>query len=244
MTGLERKNSLLLNNGGKLMLAAFDHPQIFGAMPGLLDPIKAIENLIDSPIDGFILNPGIFRLTAASLVQHKKMILRASLGGTMMGSSFPESHSVMVSPREALNLGADGVLIMLVLGGGEDKESMLELARAAESFHLYGIPVIAEVLAADYKRNNETELIRNGARIAAELGADMVKAFFCEDFASVVEACPVPVILAGGPRDSDILKVAETAVRGGARGFAFGRNIFQNSDPRLFVSQLDKILHA
>jgi len=244
MTGLERNKTTLLNNKGRLFLAAFDHPQIYGVMRGLEKPLDSIRKIIDTPIDGYIFNPGIFGLIAADMVQGKKLVLRASLGGTAMGKSFPDAHAVMVSPKQALNLGADAILIMLVLGGEHDKDSLVEAATAIDRFHEYSIPVIAEVLSADFEKNNTTEFVKNGARIAAELGADLVKAFYCENFKSVVEGCPVPVVLAGGPKDADIMSVAKSVLDDGAIGFAFGRNIFQNENPVTLIEGLDALLRG
>lgn len=244
MNGLERNKSTLMNHGGKLFLAAFDHPQIYGVMQGLEQPLTAIKRILDTEIDGYILNPGIFQLVDASLVQNKKLVLRASLGGTLMGTSFADYHSVMVSPQQASDLGCDAVLIMLVLGGAHDKESMTDVARAIDAFHQYSIPVMVEVLHADFKKNNDTTFVRNGTRIAAEIGADFVKAFYCEDFASVVAGCPVSIVLAGGPKEANILDVARTAVDAGVVGFAFGRNLFQSKDPKTTVRLLNEILRG
>jgi class I fructose-bisphosphate aldolase/fructose-bisphosphate aldolase/2-amino-3,7-dideoxy-D-threo-hept-6-ulosonate synthase len=242
VNGLERKRTALVRRDGTLFLAAFDHPQIYGVMRGLEDPLAAIGALIDTDIDGFILNPGIFPLLDAAVVRDKKLVLRASLGGTMMGTTFADHHSIMASPQQALDLGADGILIMMVLGGSKDKESMTDVARAIEGFHRLSIPVMVEVLHADFSQNNDPAFIRNGARIAAELGADFVKAFYCQDFESVVAGCPVPIVLAGGPKEANILDIAQTVVRAGASGFAFGRNLFQHEEPTTVVSSLSQIL--
>jgi fructose-bisphosphate aldolase, class I len=242
VNGLERNSARLFRADGTMFVAALDHPQVFGVMEGLVDPLKTIKNLAASNIDGFIVNPGLFRLLDGQIVSNKHLIMRASLGATSMSAAYPDNHSVMVSPRFVLDAGADAVLIMLILGGSHDKESMLEVARTAEQFHEYAIPVIVEVMAADYTRNNETDMVRNGARIAAELGADMVKSFYCDDFQSVVAGCPVPIVLAGGPKDSDIVGVASTVVKAGCKGFAFGRNLFQSDDPIDLIARLDAVL--
>lgn len=242
MTGLERNISTLFDEKGKLFLAAFDHPQIYGAVEGLIKPYEAIEKILKSKIDGYILNPGIMAGVCAKKVRNKKMVLRASVGGTMMGTGFSDLHSIISSPKQAVNLGADAILIMMSLGGDSDKESMTLVAKTIDEFHELSIPVIVEVLAADYTKNNDTEFVRNGVRVAAEMGADIIKAFYCKDYKSVVEACPVPIILAGGPKDQDIKEVAREVVEAGVVGFAFGRNIFQSEDPVTLINDLDKIL--
>ena len=159
-----------------------------------------------------------------------------------MLSSFSNCHNVVISPETVLRNGADAVLLMLVLGGGNDNESMTEISRAADKFHNYSIPVIIEVLNVDMSKINDTDFVRDGSRIASEIGADVVKAFYCENFKEVIEGCPVPVILAGGPKGGDIVKTAGDVVRAGVNGFAFGRNIFQNPEPSKLISELNTVL--
>lgn len=241
MFGLEKNTKRLFGNGGKLFIGAFDHPQSFGAMEGLNNISKLVTDLSDTELDGFILNPGIFPLLDNTSVYHKKLIMRGTLGGSMF-SSFSNCHNVVISPETVLRNGADAVLLMLVLGGGNDNESMTEISRAADKFHNYSIPVIIEVLNVDMSKINDTDFVRDGSRIAAEIGADVVKAFYCENFKEVIEGCPVPIILAGGPKGGDIVKTAGDVVKAGVNGFAFGRNIFQNSEPAKLISELNAVL--
>lgn len=244
MTGLARNTARLFANKGTLFTAAFDHPQMYGVMDGLVDPLATIAAMTPTALDGFILNPGIFNLLDPKALKDKKLIMRASLGGNVLSNGFSDHHAVIVSPKHAVQAGADAALIMLVLGGDHDKESMAEAARTAEAFHEYSMPVIMEVLAADFSKNNDSAFVRTGARIAAEIGADAVKAFYCEDFGSVVRGCPVPVILAGGPKDGDIVKIAATVVQAGCKGFAFGRNLFQSEHSAAMVKDLDRVLRG
>ena len=241
MFGLERNIKKLFGQDGNLFLAAFDHPQIYGVMEGLESTVELVSTLSSSGLDGFILNPGIMSLVANDKTYMKKMIMRASLGGNKF-STFSDTHAVFVSPENALRQGADAILIMMVLGGKDDVTGMTRVAKAIDAFHQYAIPVIVEVLAADFEKNNVTEFVRDGARIAVELGADIVKAFYCDNFQEVIAGSPVPVILAGGSRDKDIIPIADSIIKAGCRGFAFGRNIFQNSDPALIIEKLCKVL--
>ncbi|MBO4409891.1 MAG: hypothetical protein J5775_03970 [Spirochaetales bacterium] len=242
MTGIQRRMSKLLKNDGKLFLAAFDHPQIYGTMEGLEDTPRLVGELKDSEVDGFILNPGMFARICPKSVEDKVLVLRGSVGGTMLGTVYSDVHYGIASAELAAQLDADAVLVMFVIGGSKDMESEIELARVCEEYHKLGIPVIAEVLSADYTRNNDSNLVASGARIAAELGADMIKAFYCPDFDKVTSNCPVPVILAGGPKDADIVSVVREVVSKGAVGLAFGRNIFQSKDIRKTIKELDGAL--
>ena len=244
MTGLERRMARLFANKGKLFVAAFDHPQIYGIMDGLEDTPALVSSLKDTQLDGFILNPGMVGHVCPRDMDDKLLVLRASVGGTMLtyDSYDGNYHQSIASAELAAKLDADAALFMFVLGGTRDKDTELELARVCEDYHRLGIPVIAEVLNADYTKNNETDFIASGARIAAEIGADIIKAFYCKDFEKVTSNCPVPVILAGGPKDADITAVVKEVVSKRAKGLAFGRNLFQAEDIKKLVKDLDKAL--
>jgi putative autoinducer-2 (AI-2) aldolase len=96
------------------------------------------------------------------------------------------------------------------------------------------------------------ELVRDArylglaTRIVAELGAQVVKTYYCEtDFAHVTAACPVPVIMAGGKKlpVADALTMAWRAVDQGASGVDMGRNIFQRQDPVAMVQAVRAVVH-
>ena len=215
-------------------------------MDGLQDTPGLVSSLKRTKLDGFILNPGMVAHVPARAMDDKVLVLRASVGGTMLtyDSYDGNYHQSIASAELAASLGADAALFMFVLGGTRDKDTELELARVCEEYHKLGIPVIAEVLNADYTKNNETDFIASGARIAAEIGADIIKAFYCKDFEKVTSNCPVPVILAGGPKDTDITAVVREVVSKGAKGLAFGRNLFQAEDIKGLIRDLDAALRG
>lgn len=242
LTGLERNSAKLFSNEDRLFVVALDHPQFFGPIDGLEKPVELINDLSTSKADGFIVNPGIAKLLDPKTISGKKLIIRASLGGSKF-SNCSSYHPVFVSGESLINMGADAAIIMLVLGSN-DHISMESVAHAIDEYHSLSIPVVVEVLAENFQKTNDPDLVRTGARIAAELGADILKVFFAEDFDSVIETCPVPVILAGGPKNMDILTMAKKAVESGAKGFAFGRNIFQSESPKVLIAELNKILRG
>ena len=118
-----------------------------------------------------------------------------------------------------------------------------DAADAIDGFHRLQIPVVVEILADDFTKTQTFDIQANGARVAAELGADVVKAFYTENFETVVKSCPVPIVLAGGPKGADILDTAADAVRCGVKGFCFGRNLFQSEDAAERIEKLYQILH-
>jgi len=239
MDGLKRNTARLFSNGGKLFILAMDHAQ-GGMVPGLEKPLELMKRVVSSPVDGFILNVGLAGHMAEEAFLTKKLILRSSFGGTGLASEFTNVHANHVSPETALHLGADAVLMMFAVGG-PDFRSIQEAAADIDAFHSLEIPVIAEIIASDFDKTTNYDIQYNGARVAAELGADVVKAFWVEGFDRLVADCPAPVILAGGPKERDIADVARAALKAGAKGLAFGRNIFQSADPAATISSLAKL---
>ena len=83
-------------------------------------------------------------------------------------------------------------------------------------------------------------------RIAAELGARFVKTYYCDGFGRVVEGCPVPVLIAGGPRmetELDALQTAYDALQEGAVGVVRGRNIWQNDHAVAMIRAVRSVVH-
>ena len=85
-------------------------------------------------------------------------------------------------------------------------------------------------------------------RLAArykEYGADAIKVLCpSRDFDKIVESCPVPVVMAGGPKGADILEVVRGSIAAGGKGCAIGRNVYQSEDPASVIKALRKIVHG
>jgi DhnA family fructose-bisphosphate aldolase class Ia len=167
--------------------------------------------------------------------------------------AYHESRSVpVISAADAVALGADVVLVgMSIKTGSEavDAENVEIVARAVAEKRRAGVPIVGEVYPAgheDLSPEERHEQIAIGCRIVAELGVDLVKTFFTGDrFAEVVEATPVPVLALGSkklPRERDALALAAHAVRTGARGVVFGRNLIQARDPEGFLEALRAVV--
>ncbi|MEE9548947.1 MAG: 3-hydroxy-5-phosphonooxypentane-2,4-dione thiolase, partial [Candidatus Binatia bacterium] len=106
------------------------------------------------------------------------------------------------------------------------------------------IPVLA-VTAVGKDMARDARYLGLACRIAAELGAHIVKTYYCEEFEKVVESCPVPVIVAGGKKipEIDALKLTANSVQGGAVGVDMGRNIFQSDSPVGMIRAVRAIVH-
>jgi DhnA family fructose-bisphosphate aldolase class Ia len=126
-----------------------------------------------------------------------------------------------------------------------DAENVEIVARAVSEKRRAGVPIVGEVYPAgheDLTPEERHDQIAIGCRIVAELGVDLVKTFHTgERFAEIVESTPVPILALGSkklPRERDALALAGEAIRAGAKGVVFGRNLIQSRDPETFLKAL------
>jgi len=182
------------------------------------------------------------------------MILRLNFASNYLSIwNYTHSHSVpMLSVAEAVALGADLVLASLTLQNpdqNEDAKNVELLSRYVNEKRALGIPMVGEVFPTGGDDANPTdlyELVRVGCRIAAELGVDMVKTFYTgENFAEITASTPIPILALGAKKtkfERDALRLAASAVRSGARGVVFGRNVIQAREPERFLDALKEVV--
>jgi fructose-bisphosphate aldolase/2-amino-3,7-dideoxy-D-threo-hept-6-ulosonate synthase len=152
--------------------------------------------------------------------------------------------------EEALRLGADGVSLHINVGGKEEPEMLEQLGRTADECHKWNMPLLAMMYprGENIKNPHDPEIVAHVARIGAELGADIVKTLYTGDidsFTKIVKSTPVPVVIAGGPKaktDEDVLQMTEDAMKAGAKGVTYGRNIFAHKNPDKIVDALAGII--
>jgi fructose-bisphosphate aldolase/2-amino-3,7-dideoxy-D-threo-hept-6-ulosonate synthase len=125
------------------------------------------------------------------------------------------------------------------------------LGKVADECDVFGIPLLAMMYPRGPKIQNEHDLnvVAHAARIGAELGADIIKTNYTgsiDTFKTVTESCPVPVVIAGGPKCKTLEEVLQTtsdAMKSGAAGLSIGRNVFQCEQPTQICKALSAIVH-
>jgi DhnA family fructose-bisphosphate aldolase class Ia len=139
---------------------------------------------------------------------------------------------ITVAVEDAIRLNASAITLSVFVGADGERETLLNLARLIDAGHQYGIPVLA-VTAVGKDMARDARYLGLACRISAELGAHMVKTYFCDGFEEIVRNTPVPIVIAGGKKrpERDALQMAHDAIRAGACGVDMGRNIFQSDSP-------------
>lgn len=226
--------------GGRTVMLAVDHGYFQGPTTGLEDPRKTITPLLPYA-DSLMLTRGVLR-TSVDPDLEVPVVLRVS-GGTSILKELSD-EVVTTSIEEAIRLNASAVAVSVFVGSEHEKETLANLAELVNEGERYGMPVLA-VTAVGREMARDARYLGLACRISAELGASIVKTYYCEDFSKVVNGCPVPVVIAGGKKlpERDALVLAQNAMAGGASGVDMGRNIFQSSDPVGMMKAVRAVVH-
>ncbi len=237
--GYSNRISRIMKEGKTVMLAV-DHGYFQGPTTGLENPRKTIAPLIPYA-DSLMLTRGVLR-TSVDPARSPPIVLRVS-GGTSILKELSD-EVVTTSMEEAIRLNACAVAVSVFVGGEHERQSLDNLAQLVDEGMRYGMPVLA-VTAVGRDMARDARYLGLACRIAAELGAGVVKTYYCEGFRKVVDSCPVPVVIAGGKKlpERDALQLAKDAVREGAVGVDMGRNIFQSTDPVAMIKAVGAIVH-
>jgi putative autoinducer-2 (AI-2) aldolase len=222
-------------------MLAVDHGYFMGPTSGLEDPRRTIAPLLPFA-DSIMLTRGVLRTSVDPAAARQGVVLRVSGGSSILKEL--SNEDVTVAMEDALRLGASAVALSIFVGAEFEKQTLVSLARLVDEGQRYGMPVLA-VTAVGKDMARDARYLGLACRIAAELGAHVVKTYYCEDFESVVGSCPIPIIVAGGKKtpERDALKLTFDAVAGGAVGVDMGRNIFQSSAPVEMIRAVRAIVH-
>jgi len=146
--------------------------------------------------------------------------------------------------EEALRLNASGIGMSIFVGADNEDRTISSLGRLINQAETYGMPVLA-ITAVGRDMARDSRYLGLSCRIAAEIGARIVKTYYCEDFYKVTESCPVPIVMAGGKKipEKDALIMTENAIKEGASGVDMGRNIFQSEKPLAMMKAIKAIVH-
>jgi len=241
--GMANRMAQLIQPDGHALFLPIDHGYFQGPTRKLEEPGKTIAPLLPYA-DALFVTRGVLR-SAVDSAKSKPVILRVSGGTSMVGKDLA-NEGITTSMEEAIRLNASAVGISVFVGSDYEKESLLNLAKLVDDGERYGIPVMAVTAVGKEMEKREARYLALACRIAAELGARVVKTYWCEDFEKVTGGCPVPVVMAGGPQVDTEFGVFEFVYDGlqkGAIGVNLGRNIWQNDFPVAMIKAIRAIVH-
>ena len=240
--GMQNRLARIFNPAsGKTVMLAIDHGYFQGPTTGLERVDVKIVPLAPYA-DALMLTRGILRSSIPSSCRNA-IVLRASGGPSILKEL--SNEQIALDMEDAVRLNASAVAVQVFVGGEFETQSIHNLTRLVDAGNRCGVAVLG-VTAVGKDLTRDAKYLRLACRIAAELGAHVVKTYFCpEGFETVTASCPVPVVMAGGKKlpELDALRMAYKAVQQGAAGVDMGRNIFQSDSPTAMIQAVGKVVH-
>jgi putative autoinducer-2 (AI-2) aldolase len=237
-----RFSKIIRPKNGRCVMLAVDHGYFLGPTEKLEVPQKVIEPLLPH-VDSIMLTRGVLR-TSLPPISDVPIVLRVSGATSIIGDDL-SNETITTSFEDAVRLNVSCLALSIFVGSKYEHQTLANLASLVDNGERYGIPILA-VTAVGKEMVRDARYLGLACRIAGELGAHVVKTYYCENFEKVIEGCPVPVIIAGGKKlakDKDVLELTFNAINEGASGVDMGRNIWQSDYPVAMIKAVRAIVH-
>ena len=244
-----RLERIINRKTGRTVVVPMDHGVTLGPIHGLVDMREMVNEVARGGANAVLGHMGL------PLYGHRKygrdLGLILHLSGSTVWSPDPNTKVLVNSVEMALKMGADAVSIHVNIGAEDEAEMLRDLGIVSVAAMEWGVPLLAMMYTRGKKFKNESDVegVKHAARIAAELGADIVKVNYTgsvSSFRQVVEGCPIPVVIAGGERADDeekIFTLIRESLEAGGAGVSVGRNVFQHAHPRLMMKAIYQLVH-
>jgi putative autoinducer-2 (AI-2) aldolase len=242
--GMKNRLARLIQSDGRCFFLPVDHGYFQGPTRKLEKPGETIQPLIPFA-DGLFVTRGILR-ACVDPQNCPPIILRMSGGTSIIGKDL--SHeAITTSIQEAIRLNSAAVGMSVFIGSDYEYDSLVNLGKLVDECENNGIPVMAVTAVGKELEKRDARYLGLCCRIAAEFGAKVVKTYWCENFDKVVNGCPVPVVMAGGPKcetEQEVFEFVYDGIQKGAIGLNLGRNVWQHDQPVAMMMALHGIIHS
>lgn len=230
------------------VIVPMDHGVSMGPIEGLKNLAETVNAVAEGGANAVVLHKGVVGFGHRGYGKDVGLIIHLSASTSLAPD--PNEKVLVCTVEEAIKLGADAVSVHVNVGSKTEAYQLRKLGEISKIAGEWGMPLLAMMYPrGDGINQFDEKAVALAARVGAELGADIIKTNFTgdvESFRRVVDGCPVPVVVAGGPKmgsDEDILRMVRMAMDAGARGVAIGRNIFQANNPTKMTRAISMIVH-
>jgi fructose-bisphosphate aldolase / 2-amino-3,7-dideoxy-D-threo-hept-6-ulosonate synthase len=231
-----RMERIMDRNSGNAVIVPLDHGISMGPIKGLIDVKSTIDAISEGGATAVVEHKGVVPYGHRTFGKDIGLIVHLSASTSLAND--PDAKVLVTTVEEAIKLGADAVSIHVNVGSETDAQMMEDMGSMSRKCNEWGMPLLVMIYPRGPKIKDpfDVDLVKQCARVAAEVGADMVKTNYTGDidtFKEVVQGALAPVVIAGGPKvDSDrqLLQMVKDSLAAGGRGVSIGRNIFQHDN--------------
>jgi 3-hydroxy-5-phosphonooxypentane-2,4-dione thiolase len=241
--GMADRMARIFAPDGRSVMLAVDHGYFLGPVSKLEQPARTIAPLLEHA-DALAMTRGVLR-TSMPPGTGKAIVLRVSGGASVLQEDLSD-ETLATSIDDAARLNVSAVAMSLFIGAPHEHQSIANLAKLVDEAEPRGIPVLGITAVGKELEKRDARYLSLACRIAAEFGARFVKTYYCDGFGKVVDSCPVPLVVAGGPKletEMDVFNLVAGALGAGAAGVDMGRNIWQNEAPVAMLRAVNAIVH-
>jgi putative autoinducer-2 (AI-2) aldolase len=241
--GMENRLAQLIQPDGHCFFMPIDHGYFQGPTTCLEKPGECVAPLLPYA-DALFVTRGVLR-TCIDAKAGVPIILRVSGGSSVIGKDLA-NEILTTSIEEIIRLNVSAVGVSVFVGSDHEKESLRNLSELVNQCEEYGIPVMAVTAVGKELKKRDARYLALASRVCAELGARVVKTYWCEDFDKVVDGCPAPVVMAGGPiceTELEVLEFVHDGMSKGAIGINLGRNVWKHPQPVPMMKALRAVVH-
>ncbi|MCK9323289.1 MAG: 2-amino-3,7-dideoxy-D-threo-hept-6-ulosonate synthase [Candidatus Methanomethylophilaceae archaeon] len=243
-----RMERIVDRTSGNCVIVPMDHGVSIGPVEGLIDMKKTVDDVANGGATAVLMHKGLIRFSHRTSGRDIGLILHLSASTDIGVTS--NSKVLVASVEEALKIGADAVSVHINVGAETESDMLGDLGRVSKECQDWGMPLIAMAYPRGPAITNSYDpiAIAHAARVATEIGADIVKCSYTGDidsFKTVVKGALAPVVIAGGPKmksDLDILNMVYDSLQAGGHGVSIGRNVFQHKDVMHMTKAISEIV--
>lgn len=240
--GMQSRLARIFNpESGRTVMLAFDHGYFQGPTTGL-ERIDINIAPLFAHTDVLMCTRGVLRSVVPASV-NKPVVMRASGGNSILTEL--SNETVAVAIEDALRLNVTAMAAQVYIGSEYEHQSIKNIIQLVDQGMRYGMPTMA-VTGVGTDMARDQRYFSLATRIAAEMGANIIKTYFVDEgFERVAAGCPVPIVIAGGKKlpEREALEMCFKAIDQGASGVDMGRNIFQSESPVAMLKAVKAVVH-
>lgn len=245
-----RLERIMNRDTGRAVIVPLDHGVSAGPIPGIIGLRDSVGKIAEGGADAIVIHKG--NVPRGHRGKGKDIGLIIHLSASTSLSPDPDSKVLVCTVEEAIQLGADAISIHVNLGAEDEKDMLKDFGKISKQCMQWGMPLLAMVYTRGKKIKDEHDVnaVKHAARVAEELGADIVKVSYTGDaqsFNEVTQGCTIPVLIAGGEKakdDCEVLTHIKNSILAGGAGVSIGRNVFQHPNPDLMTKAVFSIVHG
>lgn len=242
--GKRNRLAQVIKNDGRCFFLPIDHGYFQGPTTCLEKPGETIAPLLPYA-DALFVTRGVLR-SCVDPAGGVPVVLRVSGGSTVVGKDLA-NESLTTSIEEIIRLNVSAVGVSVFIGSEYESQTLNNLSALVNECEDFGIPVMAVTAVGRELEKREARYLALCCRVCAELGASVVKTYWCEEFDKVTEGCPVPVVIAGGQQcetELEVMEFVHDGITKGAIGINLGRNVWKHKHPTAMMKALHGIVHG